>query len=97
MSDIDMLKGAVEEINALTIQGVVNWRYAVDAVSRINAVIKSLEDRVKAKEEAYKASIEDAKKRREQRLKDAAENGEKIIGGETIKINSDGTQEMLVP
>jgi len=97
MDDISVLKGAIDDINGLIIQGVVNWKKAVDAIDRISIVIEAIEKKNKAKEEAYRASIEDAKKRREQQKNEAIERGEEIVGGETIHINADGTKEVLIP
>ena len=96
-SVIDILKSAQDDVNALIIQGVTNWKHAYDAIAKIDAVIKDVEKKEEAKEKAYNASLEDAKKRREQQLKEAAERGEEIEGGETIRLNADGTREVLIP
>lgn len=89
----EMLNGAIADINQLMLQGALNWSKANSAINRISAVIEGLKKEEEARENAYKASIENAKQMRERKLK----NGESVVGGETIRINADGTQEVLVP
>lgn len=94
---IDMLNSAIGDINALIIQGAANWKHALNACGKIKAVVDNLEKMEAAREEAYSQSIEDAKKRREQQLKEAAEKGETVIGGQTIEINPlTGEQKTII-
>ena len=94
---IDILKSVQTDINALIMQGVCNWQHAMNAFGKINAVIEALERDERTKEREKAIELEKAKIKREMELKEAAERGEKIIGGETIQLNADGTQEVLIP
>lgn len=97
MDSIEMLQSAINDINGLILQGIPNWKRALSAVGKINAVIEGLSKEQETKQKAYDAAIEDARKRREEAKAEAARNGEEILGGETIRINADGSQEVLIP
>ena len=95
--NINMLKSAVEDMNGLILQGVLNWRRASSAVSKVSAVIEALQKEQDKKEAAYNAAIEDAKKQRAKAKAEAAERGEEIVGGETINIDlTTGKQETII-
>jgi phage/plasmid primase-like uncharacterized protein len=87
MDNIRMLNVAIEEINALVIQGVVNWKRASSAIDRIKAVISVLEQEKEAQMKAKEEAAQELKKQREQAKREAAERGEEILGGETINID----------
>lgn len=95
MNQIEMLQSTIDDINALVLQGVVNWKHAFDAIGKLQAVINELKKAEEAKEKAFRASIEEAKRNRERMKQEAAERGEELIGGETIVANSDGSQEII--
>ncbi len=97
MNTLETLKSIVVDLNSLTLQGFANWKHADDAMQKLILVIEDLEKEKKEKEKAHNEFLENAKKRREQMKAEAAERGEKIIGGETIRINADGTREVLIP
>ena len=97
MDRIQTLKSIVVDLNSLILQGYANWKHADDAMQKLILVIEDLENEKKEKEKAHNEFLENAKKRREQMKAEAAERGEKIVGGETIRINADGTKEVLIP
>lgn len=87
MTGIEMLKSANEDINALILQGMVNWKRAASAIAKINAVISEMAKAEEAEKKAHDEAIEEARRQREQVKQEAAERGEEILGGETIEIN----------
>jgi CRISPR/Cas system type I-B associated protein Csh2 (Cas7 group RAMP superfamily) len=87
MDNIGMLNAAIEEINALVIQGVVNWKRASSAIDRIKAVVSVLEQEKEAQKKAQEEAMQELRKQREQAKREAAERGEEILGGETINID----------
>lgn len=94
---VEMLEEAIKDINALILQGVMNWKHATDAIGRIGAVIEDLKKKEEAKTKAYNEALEEARKNREQAKKEAAERGETIHGGETINIDlTTGKQETII-
>lgn len=97
MNRVQLLKTVVVDINALILQGHANWLHAESAIEKLTKIIEDMESEEKAKEKLYNDAIEDAKKRREQMKAEAETNGEKIIGGETIRFNADGTKEVIIP
>ena len=90
-----------DELSAINLVGPVQWEHGLRIAKGILDIKKELSEEEKRRNEAYKeaynASIEEKRKQREQAKKEAAERGEEIIGGETIRINADGTQEVLIP
>lgn len=96
-NDIEMLTSAIEDINALILQGVMNWKRAASAISKVAAVAEGLKKERERKEAAYQASIADAKQQREKLKAEAAEHGEEILGGETIHIDcTTGEQRTVI-
>lgn len=95
MTNVEMLQSTIDDINALVLQGIVNWKRAFDAIGKLQAVINSLKKEDEAREKAFRASIEEAKRNREKMKQEAAERGEELIGGETIVINSNGEEEVF--
>lgn len=93
----EMLKSVLDDLNKLSLVGINNWQIVLNACKKVAAVRQALSKEQEARDNAYKASIEEAKARREQQLKEAAERGEEVLGGETIRVKADGTQEVLVP
>ena len=93
----EMLKSALDDLNRLSLIGIDNWQRVLSACKKIVSVRQALSKEQEARDNAYKASLEEVKARREQQLKEAEERGEKILGGETIRVNADGTQEVLIP
>lgn len=97
MDTMTILKSAIDDINALILQGVVNWKHATNAVGKIGAVIDALEKQKTEKEAAYNAAIEDARKKRELAKAEAAERGEEILGGETVFVDlTSGEQKTII-
>ena len=90
-----------DELSVLNLVGPAQWEHGLRIAKGILDIKKELSEEEKMRNEAYKeaynASIEQKRKQREQAKKEAAERGEEIIGGETVRINADGTQEVLIP
>lgn len=97
MNCIELLKSVVVDINGLILQGHANWQKAENAINKLAKIIEDMEKKEQAKEKAYNDALEEAKQRREQMKAEAKARGEEIIGGETIKINADGSREVLIP
>ena len=93
----EMIKSVLDDLNKLSLTGIDQWQRALSACKKLISVREALKKEQEARENAYKASIEDAKAAREQQLKEAQQRGEKVLGGETIRINADGTQEVIIP
>lgn len=93
----EMLKSALDDLNRLSLIGIDNWQRVLSACKKIVSVRQALSKEQEARDNAYKASLEEAKARREQQLKEAEARGETVLGGETVRINADGTQEVLIP
>lgn len=97
MKSISEIQTAWTELEGLSLTGIVQWEKGIKIAKSLIEIKRELLEEEKRREEAYNASIEEARKRREQAKKEAAERGEEIVGGETIRINADGTQEVLIP
>lgn len=55
-----ILRSALQDINALVLQGVVNWSRAANAVGKIESAIRAVEARDKEDEEAAAKRAEEA-------------------------------------
>lgn len=97
MKSINAIQEAWTELEGLSLVGVGQWEKGIKIAKSLIEIKRELLEEEKRREEAYNASIEEARRRREQAKKEAAERGEEIVGGETIRINADGTQEVLIP
>ncbi len=95
MRDTDLLKSAISDINRLSLTGAVNWEAAAEAIKKIYAVIRTLSAQREESDRAEMEALEKKRKERQEQLKAAAERGEEIIGGETIRIKADGTREII--
>ena len=97
MKSVNAVQEAWTELEGLSLVGIAQWERGIKIAKSLIEIKRELIEEEKRQEEAYQASIEEARKRREQAKKEAAERGEEIIGGETVRINADGTQEVLIP
>lgn len=95
--DVGLLESAIADINGLGLQGLANWQRAASAIQKIAAVIDGRKKERAEQEETRRQEIEEARRAREQAKAEAAARGEEIVGGETVQINADGTQEVLIP
>ena len=94
---IEILQSVQKDINSLILQGVLNWQNALNAYGKTQAVIDAFQKEERAKKREEDIELEKMKRQREQQLKEAAERGEEIIGGETVRLYPDGTQKVLIP
>ena len=97
LTNAEMIKSVLSDLNKLSLTGIDQWQTGMNAVKKLVSVQQALQKEQEARDNAYKASIEEAKALREKQLKEAAEQGGDVIGGETIRINPDGTQEVIIP
>lgn len=97
MKSISEIQTAWTELEGLSLTGIAQWEKGIKIAKSLIEIKRELLEEERRREEAYNVSIEEARKRREQAKKEAAERGEEIVGGETIRINADGTQEVLIP
>ena len=94
---IGMLQLIKNDINALVLQGSYNWNHAASAIQKIDAIITEENAKKEHKKIQEDKLLEEKRKQREKQLKEAAERGEEIVGGETVRLYPDGTQEVLIP
>lgn len=97
MDNIDTLQNVLNTLDKLSLQGFENWRLVGKAAAQVAAVMDDLKRQQEAREKAYEESLKEAKARREETLAAAHERGEEILGGQTVRFNADGTQEVLIP
>lgn len=70
---------------------------ADDALQQLGQVLKKMgEDLEKEKEAAAAADLEQRKEARIKQLAEAESRGETVIGGQTVRINEDGTVETVI-
>jgi len=94
---IQMLESIIADISKMSLTGPYNWNCANSALNKLSALIEGEKKSKEAKERAEKAALEEARLNRERIKKIAESNGEEILGGETVRINADGTREVLIP
>lgn len=97
MNKLELLKSVFVLLKKLSLTDIQQWGYGLD----IARLLLQLQDQLQAEEDekkkAEQMAIERAKAEREKQLREAAARGDEIIGGQTIRLNADGTQEVLVP
>ena len=97
MNAIELIVSLMRDLDGLTLKSVHDWEIGVRMAQNLISLKHALEDSAKREQESQLAALEEARMKREETLREAAERGEKILGGETIRINADGTQEVLIP
>ena len=94
MNKIELVQAIMADLNRLTLTSVKDWEIGVGLAKALIALKHALEEDAKAKEEA---DLKEKRAARQKQLAEAAEKGEEVIGGETIRINADGSTEVLIP
>ena len=97
MNNIEIVQALMVKLNTLSLTSVKDWETGIAMAQGLLALKKNLEDAEKAKQKAEEARIEELKEQRKKQLEDAAAQGLEVIGGETIRINGDGSTEVLIP
>jgi len=94
---IEIVMSLMRDLDSLSLTGTRDWETGINMAKKLIAVKHDLEEEEKQNKKAYDEAIEEAKKKREQMKKEAAERGEEIVGGETVRVYEDGTQEVIIP
>ena len=97
MNNIQLVQAIMAELDKLTLKSVRDWEIGVGIAKALLALKKGLEDEQNAREQTEQDLLKEARANRQAQLKAAAENGGDVVGGETIRINGDGSTEVLIP
>ena len=92
-----MIVAIMRDFDRLSLTGCKDWEIAVGICEKLIVLKRAFEQEKKKKKKAEEARLEEMRKAREAQLKAAEERGEDIVGGETIRFNADGTEEVLIP
>lgn len=97
MTSIELVQAIMADLNKLSLTSVRDWEIGVGIAKALITLKHGLEDEEKARRKAQEDAIAEARAKRQFEKQAAAEKGEEILGGETIRINSDGSQEVIIP
>lgn len=97
MDNIQLIQSMMINLNKLTLTSVKDWEIGVTIAQGLIALKHGLEGEAKAKREQEQKQIEEVKAARQKQLQDAQAAGLEVIGGETIRINGDGSSEVVIP
>lgn len=90
-----------QQLNQVQVTGMTNVKLMADAgqvLTELRKALSKIEAAINEQQKKKEAvQLEQKKAEREQQLKEAADRGETVIGGETIRLNSDGTADILIP
>lgn len=94
---IGLIQEMMAALNRMTLTGVKDWELGMKIASGLVALKHGLEEEREAKKRAEDEELERKREERKRQLEEAAARGEEILGGETIRLNADGTTEVLIP
>jgi ubiquitin-protein ligase len=97
MDKFQILQNVFINLKKLSLTDIQQWGYGLEIAQLLLQLQDLLKHEEEAKKKAEEAAIEKAKAEREKHLREAAERGETVIGGQTIRLNADGTQEVIIP
>lgn len=97
MDTLTLIQSLIVDLDSLSVKSVENCVTVVGMFQKLKQMKKVEQDRIEAIRKAEEAEIEKKRAERQKRLAEAAERGETIVGGETIRVNADGSQEVLIP
>ena len=93
----EYIRGILAQIQVC---GPTNARLLVsadNALQQMGQVLKRMGEEVeKEKEAAAAADLEQRKEARAKQLAEAEARGETVVGGQTVRINEDGTMETVI-
>lgn len=88
------------ELDQLTVSGVDNVQHLSRAAEMLSAMHVKFAEIIKlAEAKEQERAIADLAKRKEERakqLEEAAARGETIVGGQTVRLNADGTADVII-
>jgi len=97
MDTLTLIQSLIVDLDSLSVRSVENCATVVGMYQKLAQLKKAEQARVEAKQKAAEAELEQKRAERQKQLAEAAERGETIVGGETIRINADGSQEVVIP
>jgi len=97
MDTLTLIQSLIVDLDSLSVKSVENCVTVVGMFQKLKQMKKVEQDRIEAIRKAEEAEIEKKRAERQKRLAEAAERGETIVGGETIRVNADGSQEVIIP
>lgn len=97
MTSVELVQAIMSDLNKLSLTSVRDWEIGVGIAKALISLKHGLEDEEKARKKAQEAALEEARAKRHAEKQAAAERGEEILGGETIRLNSDGSTEVIIP
>lgn len=97
MDTLTLIQSLIVDLDSLSVKSVENCATVVGMFQKLTQLKKTEQVRIEAKQKAAEAELEQKRAERQKQLAEAAERGETIVGGETIRINADGTQEVVIP
>jgi PIN domain nuclease of toxin-antitoxin system len=97
MDNIQLVQALMVTLDKLSLRSVSDWEIGVELAKGLIALKRALEEQEKAKKQQEEKDLEERRAARQKQLQDAQAAGLEVIGGETIKINSDGSSEVVIP
>jgi hypothetical protein len=97
MDNIQLVQAIMRDFDKLTLKGVADWEIGVGIAKALISLKQSLEKEQEEQKKAEDERIKELRKQRQKQLADAEAQGLEVVGGETIRINGDGTTEVLIP
>lgn len=97
MDNIQLVQALMVTLDKLSLRSVTDWEIGVELAKGLIALKRALEEEAKAKKQQEEKDLEERRAARQKQLQDAQAAGLEVIGGETIRINSDGSSEVVIP
>lgn len=97
MDNIQLVQALMVTLDKLSLRSVADWEIGVELAKGLIALKRALEEQEKAKKQQEEKDLEERRAARQKQLQDAQAAGLEVIGGETIRINSDGSSEVVIP
>lgn len=97
MDTLTLIQSLIVDLDSLSVKSVENCATVVGMFQKLTQLKKTEQVRIEAKQKAAEAELEQKRAERQKQLAEAAERGETIVGGETIRIDADGKQEVIIP
>lgn len=97
MNNIQLVQALMVTLDKLSLRSVSDWEIGVELAKGLIALKRALEEQEKAKKQQEEKDLEERRAARQKQLQDAQAAGHTIVGGETIRINGDGSSEVVIP
>lgn len=98
---VEAVEHARTLLDSIPYRGLENARKLADVDTILGGLAEKLREidaAIQAETKKKEAAELEAKKAaREQQLREAEEQGETVVGGQTIRVNADGSVETLIP